>query len=602
MLLLALTCAPAAHAAIRVEIEGVDAELRNNVAALLSVERYKGRERIEPDAVERLYRRVDQEVRDALRPFGYYEPKVSSTLETLDRERNWQVRISIETGPPVIVDQVSVVVRGPGSQDPNFTRITAAPLARTGDRLLHPVYERMKTDLQRTANTYGYLDARMLRSELQVDPAARKASMFLEIETGERYHFGATTIEQDAIREARVRRFLQYREGEPYDATKWLRTQFALDDSQYFSTIEVSPGVRDTANHIVPMHISAQPSRRSYPFTIGYGDNDKLRGSVGWFNPRVNSLGHRLRVQMRASSILQSADAAYDVPLRDPAREKVSLAATVAKRKLSDDVRIQELSLKPSITQVMGRWQRIVSVAVAHTETEELVAGANIKEVDDLIVPGIVYASVPEGYLGESLLSRSFYAELVGSHSALGANDNFLRLDLQAERVFDLKPQWHLLVRAELGASAVGQEQQVPGQYQFFAGGDRSVRGFAYGELSPYDVASATDAQNNVTYSKTNRGGRHLITGTLEIERDLPRNFGVAAFVDFGNAFDHFGDALAYSAGIGFRWRLPGVTLGIDVARPIRAPGFYSGQPDASAPWLEPLRSARFHLNISPRL
>jgi translocation and assembly module TamA len=602
-----------------VEIEGVDAELRNNVAALLSVERYKGRERIEPDAVERLYRRVDQEVRDALRPFGYYQPKVSSTLETLDRERNWRVRISIETGPPVIVDQVSVMVRGPGAQDPNFTRITAAPPARSGDRLLHPVYERMKTDLQRTANTYGYLDARMLRSELQVDPTARKASMFLEIETGERYHFGPTTIEQDAIREARVRRFLQYREGEPYDATKWLRTQFALDDSLYFATVEVSPGVRDTANHIVPMHISAQPSRRSYPLTIGYGANDGLRGSVGWFDPRVNSLGHRLRLQLRGSSILQSADAAYDVPLRDPAREKVSLAATIAKREPSANVRTQELSLKPSITQVMGRWQRIVSVTAAHTETENLELGPE-KLVDDLVVPGIVYASVPEGYLGESLLSRSFYAELVGSHSILGANDNFLRLNLQAERVFDLKPGWHLLVRGELGASAVGQprevrdelgtsivvvEQKVPGQYQFFAGGDRSVRGFAYGELSPYDVVASTDSLTSVTtLSKVNRGGRHLITGTLEIERDLPRNFGVAAFVDFGNSFDHFGDPLAYSAGIGFRWRLPGVTLGIDVARPIRAPGFYSGQPapPSGEPWLERLREARFHLNISPRL
>lgn len=601
-LLLAVLCGRTARADIKVEIEGVDAELRRNVAALLSVERYKDRDRIEPDAVERLYRRVDQEVRDALRPYGYYEPKVTSTLESLDRERNWRVRIAIETGPPVLIDQVSVVVRGPGAQDPNFTRLTSTPPARSGDRLLHPVYERIKTDLQRTANTYGYLDARMLRSELQVDPTARKASMFLEIETGERYHFGPTTIEQDAIREDRVRRFLQYREGEHYDATMWLRTQFALDDSQYFSTVEVSPGPRDTAAHIVPMQISAQPSRRTYPFTIGWGDNDKLRGSVGLFNPRVNSLGHRLRVQLRASSILQSADAAYDVPLSDPAREKLSLAATVAKRELSDVVRTQELSLKPSITHVLGRWQRILSVTAAHTETENLEVGPE-KLVDDLLVPGIVYASVPEGYLGESLLSRSFYAELVGSHSALGANDNFLRLNLQAERVFDLRPAWHLLVRGEVGASAVGKEQQVPGQYQFFAGGDRSVRGFAYGELSPYDVVATTDPlSNSVSYSKASRGGKHLITGTVELERDLPRNFGVAVFMDFGNAFDHFGDALAYSAGVGFRWRLPGITLGIDVARPIKAPGYFSGQPDPSAPWLEPLRNARFHLNISPRL
>jgi translocation and assembly module TamA len=579
-LLLAVAGARATRADIRVEIEGVDAELRRNVAALLSVERYKDRDRIEPDAVERLYRRVDQEVRDALRPYGYYEPKVTSTLETLDRELNWRVRINIEPGPPVLIDQVSVVVRGPGAQDPNFTRLTSPPPARNGDRLLHPVYERIKTDLQRTASTYGYLDARMLRSELQVDPTARKASIFLEIETGERYRFGPTTIDQDAIREARVRRFLQYREGEPYDATKWLRTQFALDDSQYFSTVEVMLGEADSVNHIVPMRIRAQPARRTYPFAIGYGTDTGVRGTVSWFNPLLNTLGHRLRVQLQASDIQQTLDGRYDVPLGDPAREKMSLNLTAAQKRPSDDLRTTEVSLKPSITQVMGRWQRIVSVTAAHTVTRDNING---RQVDDLIVPGIIYASVPEGYLGESLFSRNLYAELLGSHSVLGANVNFIRLDIQAERLFDLRPNWHLLVRGELGGSAVARLQEVPGQYRFFAGGDRSVRGFAYGELSPSRLSATTGELERI-------GGRHLISGTVEIERDLPRNFGVAAFVDVGNAVDRFNDPLAWSAGLGFRWRLPGITLGVDVAKSIKAPGF------------ESLPGPRLHLNISPRL
>src|SRR5438128_872527 len=90
LLLTGLT-AGATHATIRVDIEGVDGDLRRNVMSLLSVERYKDRERIEPDAVERLYRRVEAEVREALKPFGYYEPKVEATLETLDKEQDWRV-------------------------------------------------------------------------------------------------------------------------------------------------------------------------------------------------------------------------------------------------------------------------------------------------------------------------------------------------------------------------------------------------------------------------------------------------------------------------------------------------------------------------------
>jgi translocation and assembly module TamA len=85
-------------------------------------------------------------------------------------------------------------------------------------------------------------------------------------------------------------------------------------------------------------------------------------------------------------------------------------------------------------------------------------------------------------------------------------------------------------------------------------------------------------------------GGRDLLTGTVEIERDLPRNFGVAAFFDGGNAMDRFSDPLAYSVGLGFRLRLPVVTVGLDVAQALRAPGYNH------------LPGPRLHLNISPKL
>ncbi len=597
--LIGLAAGGAAQAAIRIEIEGVDAELRRNVTELLSLERYKDRDRIEPDAVERLYRRVDDETREALRPFGYYEPKITSSLQARNDKRDWDVRIQIVPGEPVLLDQISVVVKGPGGSDLNFTQLTSNLPLRSGERLQHAVYERVKGELQRIASTYGYLDARMVRSDLLVDPAAHKASVFLEIESGERYRFGPTTIEQNVIREALARQLLRYKEGEYFDAGQWLRTQFAFDDSQYFSAVEVTLVERDSVRHIVPVHITAQPARRSFPFAVGYGTDDGVRGTVGWINPRINSLGHRLRMQLKLSQINQRFDTRYDIPFGDPALEKFSLSF-LAENTHSDSTRIvdgveerteistRDRQLEPSITQAMGRWQRVLSVAATHTVTfNKVIAPGSVsvvKQVDDLIVPGITYASVPEGYLGESLFSRAFYIELLGSHSVLGANVNFLRLDLSAERVFNLSRRWHLLLRSEVGTSVVRSPKEsdtpgaaaptpeLPGRYRFFAGGDRSVRGFGYHELSPDGL-----------------GGRHLIAGTVEIERDLPRNLGVAAFYDFGNAFNDFGDPLASSVGLGFRWRLPGLTLGIDVARALEAPGMN-------------LPGARLHLNISQRL
>jgi translocation and assembly module TamA len=574
-----LLLAATATARIRIDLEGVDGAARRNVLVLLSVERYKDRERIEPDAVNRLFRRVDDEVRSALRPFGYYDPKISASLTPEDKEHDWRVHIRVDVGLPVLIDTVDVSVHGPGAEDETFMRIIAAPGMRHGERLEHAAYEQLKGNLQRAAATYGYLDARMVHSELAVDTLQLRANIHLELDTGERYRFGATTIQQEAIRAARVRRYLRYEEGEFYDAGKLLRTQFALDDSQFYSTVEVLPGERDSEHHTVPVTITTVPARNTYSLGAGYGTDTGVRGTFSWLDPRVNNLGHRLRVQLQASQIRQTFDVRYDIPFGDPALEKLSFNVTRQQQKISDGIDIVENSIKPSITQARGGWQRVISLAGVHTVTTDAING---RIVDDLIVPGITYASVPEGYLGEALFTRTLYTELLGSHSALGSNANFLRLDIQSERVLDLWPRWHLLVRGEFGTSAVGNFGELPAQYRFFAGGDRSVRGFGYDSLSPTATAA------NGTIERT--GGRHLITGTAEVERDLPHALGAAVFFDIGNAFNRFGDPLAYSVGIGMRWRLPVVTVGIDIAQALKAPGYAR------------LPGPRVHLNISPRL
>jgi len=579
-----------ALADIRIELEGVDGDVRGNVLALLSLERYKDRERIEPDAVQRLYNRIDDEVRSALRPYGYYQPHIDATISGPDKDRHWHVKITIDPGAPVLIDRVSVRIDGPGADDEVFKRLTAAPPLRSGERLSHATYEQFKGSLERAAATYGYLDARMLRSEMQVDPGTLKANIYLELETGERYVFGATTIEQSAVRDRQVRRFLRYHEGDPYNALELLRTQFALDDSQYYSTVEVQAGERDPVHHSVPITIRASNARRGYSFGAGYGTDTGVRGTAAWTVPRVNSYGHRFRVQMELSQIEQLFDARYDIPVGDPALEKLSLDLQGQEADYGDNVTGSQIAFAPSITQISGSWQRILSTGLVHSITTDPIEG---RRVDNLVVPSIVFASVPEGYLGEALFSRGLYAQLEGSGTALGARANFLRLDLQGQRVVDFTPKWHLLLRSELGAASVANVEDLPAQYRFFAGGDRSVRGFAYDDLSP--IAFTQPGRNPTTGAlippqPAKIGGRDLVSGTVEIERDLPRNFGVAAFFDGGNAIDRFSDPLAYSVGLGFRLRLPVVTVGVDVAQALRAPGF------------DHLPGPRLHLNISPKL
>jgi hypothetical protein len=76
---------------IRIEIDGVDRTIADNVRTYLSLARYTQRENLTDDQVRRLADRAVDETSDALRPFGYYAPVVHS--RTTRDDENWIVRL-----------------------------------------------------------------------------------------------------------------------------------------------------------------------------------------------------------------------------------------------------------------------------------------------------------------------------------------------------------------------------------------------------------------------------------------------------------------------------------------------------------------------------
>ena len=562
---------------IDVKIVGVDGPVRDNVAAFLSLKRYAGSTDLDQDRVDRLTLRARQEAADALKPFGYYEAEVIVTVTPVDA--GWKAVVAIVPGEPVTLATAEISITGSGRDEPFLAEVLAASTLVVGKRLSHADYDRVKGELQRVAASNGYLDATWSRAELRVDVGNHAAHAHLTLDTGQRYRFGATTIEQDFLDPAFVRRYLRYEEGDWYNSNLLLRTQFALDDSDYFSVVEVLPDERDRQALTVPIRINSQKNDRyRYKLGAGYATDTEWRLLLGWTNRQVNRHGHRLSAEATLSKPEQTLDFGYIIPWDDPALEKLSfrlLAGTVE----NGDIETEGSSFRPSLTQVRGRWQRVLFLNADYTF--DRIQGASgdpdpsINESREfLVAPGISYALLPPGFVNLDAAGRGLYAELMGSTSALGSDSNFVRLLVRDERRYDLGGPWHMVLRGEIGTSAVGDFEELPAHYRFFAGGDRSVRGYGYDELSP------TDAEGNKI------GGRHKLVGSVEFEYDLPRNIVAAAFVDAGNAFDRFGDPLEYSVGVGVRYRLPFLLVGIDVAQSIS----------------EPDRDPQLHMNFTPIL
>ena len=579
-------------AEIRLEVTAAEGKLpsaaKANVLAWLSLSRYRQRNDLDAALMLRLQERAAREARAALRPFGFYSATAVASVQVMpgSNGKHWQARVRVVPGKRVLWAESTLQVTGDGSNEPWFRAALAAHPLRAGLPLEHAAYDALKGDLERTAANYGYLDAQFTQAELQVDPATGTARAILRLETGQRYRFGATTLPADSpLDSALLRRFIRWTEGAPFDASLLLGTQFALDDSLYFSTVEVLPGERDRPTLSVPVVVQLAPGKRQrYAAAVGYATDTRGRAKLTWDNRRVNRHGHRARAVVQWSNIGRVLEGTYALPVGDPAYEELAFLAGVSDQVLADtDTRTTRL--KSTLTRARGNWQQAWGLSAERTSTRS----GDLRTSDTLVVPSVTLSSAPRGLARAAMGGRSdtngsvteltgegFQARLDGSATAFGSRSTFLRLYLRDEHRQALGENWRWTWRGELGSTLVRNFDSLPASYRYFAGGDRSVRGFALNELGPRDAAGLRT------------GAKHLLVTSLELERKLPRQLAVAVFVDAGDAFNNLQGGVATSVGIGLRYRLPMLNLGLDLAQAVHAPG--NGT----------LPGPRIHLNLSP--
>lgn len=114
------------------------------------------------------------------------------------------------------------------------------------------------------------------------------------------------------------------------------------------------------------------------------------------------------------------------------------------------------------------------------------------------------------------------------------------------------------MTRANLGWIETGSFSRVPPSLRFFAGGDRSIRGYKYKSISP------RDSDGKLT------GASKLATGSLEYQYNVTGKWWGAVFIDSGEAVNDLARTnLKTGAGIGVRWASPVGPVKLDIARPI---------------------------------
>jgi len=558
--LLALCPVLASAAEPVIVVDGVEGIISDNVKAALRLPPgiVTSEGKIDERLFEQFKKRVPEATREAMEPFGYFDPKV--TVSSRDREGGRLVHVRIQPGAVTRLTSVLFRVEGPGKDESDLRRSAAGFPLKVGDPLLSEVYEKAKTDILSKARNLGYLDADFTTHLIDVRSSDATAAIDLTLTTGDRYYFGETVFSgAPDYPDGFLRRYLAYRTGEPFSYLKMRQTQTNLGNSDRFREVSFQASRRDAEGQEVPVEITLSPSpEKRLKVGPGYGTDTGARLLTRYQDVNLFDKGHEFRSELSIAERLIGISALYAAPAGDDYRSMTGLKFTLLReRTVSYDSDLVALEL----SREKGFGENAQGAAFVRLLDERFTIGAET-DTSFLVLPGIRFFGQKIDSLIRPTRGYRYAMEIRGTDAFLGSTASLLQVLPTADVLFPLPGRLTLLLRSQAGITFQRQAfDDVPVSLRFFAGGDRSVRGYAYQSLGP------KDATGDVI------GGRHLLFGSIELERALFQRWGVATFYDAGNAFDSFTNlTFARSAGLGVRYYSKVGPFRLDIAREIGRP------------------------------
>ena len=570
LFMMILLTAPDAHgqpAGLQITITGLPDEIRDTVQKSLSLYAQKDHPLLNEALIRRLHKQAAGEIGRALQPFGYYRARVKSRLTHTGQQ--WEAQYRVDPGTPVRLSTVDVTLTGPGKSDPVLKGwLNDFPL-HIHDILIHKTYEDAKQELLQLARDRGYFDGELVTHEIRVNLEQYQADLSLHYVTGPRYHFGAVTFVQDEFDDSFLKRYLPFHEGDPYDTTRLLRLRRALSDSDYFDRIDVTPQTEQPVDQAIPVTVKLVARKKHrYLAGVGYSTDTGARGTLGFENRRANSFGHHYDITLKKSEIRSSANARYLVPMQRPQLDYLTYSIGWVDEN-TDTTQRTTSSIAVDVTRQIRHWQQTTGLSY---ERERYKLGN--RDNSTLLIPRAQWQRVRADRRIHTGEGWSIGLEARGASDAVLSDTSFMQGRVDAKYIYSFPNRNRLLLRTSGGASWTPELVELPASQRFLAGGDQSIRGYAYNSLGPSD-----DSGDVI-------GGKDLLVGSAEYEFNLTGKTNLALFFDAGNAFNTDEFDVKRGAGFGFRWQLPIGAIRIDLACALDRPG---------DPW-------RLHLTLGPDL
>lgn len=536
-----------------ITINGLDSALQEAVRTSFTLQQYRDRS-VSSAQLTRLVSVAEGEARNTLEAWGYYDGKIESLTEG-SSEAGFHVYFDITPGKPTLVVTSEVNVTGEAANESSVAAAIEAFRPRVGERFDHAQYETSKTAIETALADHGFLGAKLIAHRVEVKTSEYSARVQLNWESGLRYRFGPTTFSGGQFPPQFLQMFLTWTEGDEYSSAKVLEMQRRLVGADYFGTVTVQPHIEKAQELAVPVTVELTPAKRNIYSAAFYASTDRGAGiELGAQRRWLNDRGHKGRANLDIAQRLQAVELSYRIPLPGPKQRVLGFAGTYKDETTESSVS-QTQKLLANVSRKWGGYTFTYGLQFLSGDFE---IGSETGYSSLTFLEGALTSSKSDQ---PAFARRGFGYTLSARVTPVEAltDTRFASANLDSKWLHAFGENTRLIVRGEFGKMTVDDFDQLPPELRFFAGGDRSIRGFGYEE-----IGSRNDAGDVI-------GGDNLLEASIEMERYWRKGFGGALFVDGGDAWLGDDFTLHVGVGAGVRWKSPVGVLRLDLAYPIKS-------------------------------
>ncbi|HAB74969.1 MAG TPA: hypothetical protein DCE46_12610, partial [Pantoea sp.] len=428
---------------------------------------------------------------------------------------------------------------------------------KKGRQLNHGEYDKFKSGFSNLALRNGYFDGDFKKSQLGVSVERREAFWDIDYDSGQRYRFGDVSFSGSQIREEYLENLVPFKKGDYYSSRELAELNRRLSATGWFNSVVVAPEfAQGRKTKVLPLNAAVTPRTENTIETgVGYSTDVGPRLKTTWKKPWVNDSGHSMAASAYLSAPEQQLDLSYKVPLLKSPLEQYYIFSGGLKRTDLNDTKADTTTLGVSrYWENSTGWQKAVNLKWSLDHFTQ----GSVTNTTMLLYPGVsLNRTRSRGGLMPTWGDSQRYSIDV-SDTTWGSDVDFLIMQAQNVWIRTLADKHRFVARGNLGWIETNNFEKVPPDLRFFAGGDRSIRGYKYKDISP------RDDDGKLT------GASKLATGSLEYQYNVTGKWWGAAFIDSGEAVNDIKQSnFKTGAGFGVRWASPVGPIKLDIARPI---------------------------------